>query len=253
MLNKVELTTEESKKWYRIRIPYLDPFYNTEIYLVGKHNDSIYALKGEEKEIVCVRIMWTPYNLVALEELLRNNQYLRLKGLKRFEEEGENIMSRLVSMEERSLPKGIDFKRILNYEGRQKLYERRLKITKAIPIMLREITLLEDEHQNQILLHITQKKEFIAGLCMLIDQIDSVLQKDDEHHKVLGFQTVKTLRFYPTDAQMWAEMPLDIIREASEEHKECMKSLDDVKIQSQDTEATKTHRGWKNIKADSTK
>ena len=88
-------------------------------------------------------IMWTPYNLVALEELLRNNQYLRLKGIKRFEEECKNIMNRLVSIEERSLPQGIDLRKILNYEARQKLYERRLKITKAIPIILREITLLE--------------------------------------------------------------------------------------------------------------
>ena len=86
--------------------------------------------------------MWTPYNLVALEELLRNNQFLRFKGIKRFEEEGENIMNRLVSIEERSLSEGIDFKKILNYEARQKLYERRLKMTKAIPIMLREITAL---------------------------------------------------------------------------------------------------------------
>ena len=126
---------EDGEKWYRLRIPYLCRFYNTEVYLVGQENDCIYALKGEEKETVCVRTMWTPYNLVALEELLRNDQYLRLKGIKRFEEEGENIMNRLVSIEERSLPKGIDFRKVLNYEARQKLYERRLKMTKAIPIM----------------------------------------------------------------------------------------------------------------------
>ena len=74
-------------------------------------------LKGEEKEMVCVKTMWTPYNLVALKELLRSNQYVRLKGIKRFEEEGENIMDRLVSTEERSLPKGIGFGKILNYEN----------------------------------------------------------------------------------------------------------------------------------------
>ena len=96
--------------------------------------------------MVCVRTMWTPYNLVALEELLRNDQYLMLKGIKRFEEEGENIMNRLVSIEKRSLSKGVDFRKILNYEARQKLYERRLKMTKVIPIMLREITALEDEN-----------------------------------------------------------------------------------------------------------
>ena len=180
--------------------------------------------------MVCVKTMWTPYNLVALEELLRNNQYLRFKGIKRFEEEGENIMNRLVSIEERSLPKGIDFRKTLNYEARQKLYERRLKMTKVIPIMLREITALEDESQNQISLYITQKTGCAASLCMLIDQIDSVLQKDHERHKAMGFQTVKTPRFYLTGTQLWVEMPVDI-RKASEKHEECMKSLDDVRMQ----------------------
>ena len=170
--------------------------------MVGKQNDFICTLRGEEKEMACVKIMWTPYNLVALEELLRNNQYLRLKGIKRFEEEGENIMNRLISVEERLLPQGIDFRKILNYEARQKLYERRLKISKAIPIMLREITLLEDENQDQISWYITQKMEFTADLHMLIDQIDSVLQKDNEHCKAMGFQTMKTPKFYPSGTQL---------------------------------------------------
>ena len=147
--NKIEVT-EDGEKWYKLGIPYLCRFYNTEVYLVGQENDCIYTLKSEEKEMVCVRTMWTPYNLVALKELLRDDQYLRLKGIKRFEEEGENIMKRLVSIEERSLPKGIDFRKILNYEARQKLYEGRLKMTKAIPIILREITALEDKNQDQI-------------------------------------------------------------------------------------------------------
>ena len=98
MQNKLEVTIEDGKKWYRLRIPYLYRFYNTEVYLVGQENDYIYALKGEEKEMVCVRTMWTPYNPVALEEHLRNNQYLRLRGIRRFEEEGKNIMNRLVSI-----------------------------------------------------------------------------------------------------------------------------------------------------------
>ena len=69
-----------------------------------------------------MRTMWTPYNQVVLEELLRNNQYLRFKSIKRFGEEGENIMNRLVSIEERSLTKDKNFGKILNYEARQKLY-----------------------------------------------------------------------------------------------------------------------------------
>ena len=101
--NRVEITTEDGEEWYRIRIPYLERFYNTEVYLVGKWNDTIYTLTGEEKEMVCVRILWAPYDLVSLEECLRNNQYLRLKGISSFEEEGENILNRLVSIEERTL------------------------------------------------------------------------------------------------------------------------------------------------------
>ena len=148
--NRVEITTEDGKEWYRIRIPYLERFYNTEVYLVGKQNDTIYALRGEEKEMVCVRILWTPYDLVSLEECLRNNQYLRLKGINSFEEEGEKIINRLVSIEERTLLKGIDSRACLNYEMRQKLYERRLKLTKALPIMLRELSKLEDKNPDQI-------------------------------------------------------------------------------------------------------
>ena len=69
--NRVEITTEDGKEWYRIRIPYLDQFYNTDIYLIGKQSAAIYALRGEEKEMVCVKILWTPYNLVVLEELFK--------------------------------------------------------------------------------------------------------------------------------------------------------------------------------------
>ena len=93
--------------------------YSTEFYLVGKQNDYIYALRGdEEKEMVCVKILWIPYDLVALEELLRDNQYLRLKGIKRFEEEGKNILNKLVSEEERTVPQDIDVTMILSYGNR---------------------------------------------------------------------------------------------------------------------------------------
>ena len=99
--DRVKITTQDDKKWHRVEIPYLNHLYNTNIYLVGAWNDYIYALRGGKKEMVCVKIMWTPYNLITLEEVLRNNQYLRLKGIKTFEEEGENIMDGLVSIEER--------------------------------------------------------------------------------------------------------------------------------------------------------
>ena len=54
---------------------------------------------------------------------------------------------------------------------------------------------------------------------MLKDQIDSMLQEDDERHKAMGFQTVKTPKFYLTSTQLWVEMPVDIIRKVSEELK----------------------------------
>ena len=117
------------------------------------------------------------------EECLRNNQYLRLKGINSFEEEGENIINRLVSIEERTLLKGIDSRTCLNYETRQNLYERRLKLTKALPIMLRELSQLEDKNPDQMELYIKQKSEFTVGIHILIDQIDNILRRDDHTDK----------------------------------------------------------------------
>ena len=54
MQNKIEVTTEDGEKWYRLRIPYLCRFYNTEVYLVGQENNCIYTLNGKEKEMVYV-------------------------------------------------------------------------------------------------------------------------------------------------------------------------------------------------------
>ena len=39
VLNRAEVTTEDDEEWYRVRIPYLHRFYDTEIYLVGKQNN----------------------------------------------------------------------------------------------------------------------------------------------------------------------------------------------------------------------
>ena len=115
----------------------------------------------------------------------------------------------------------------------QKLYERRLKLTKALPILLRELSQLEDENPDQIELYIKQKSEFTAGTHMLIDQIDNILGRDDQLQQTMGFQAVKSPNFYPSSEQLWAEMLVDIIRTAAEEHEECIKSLDDVKAQRQ--------------------
>ena len=147
VIDREEVTTNDEKQWYKINIPYLRRFYSTESYLVGKQEDYIYTLRSdEEKEMVCVKIMWIPYDLVALEELLRDNQYLRLKGIKRFEEEGENILDRLVSEEERTVPQDIDFIKVLSYGDRKRFYESRLKLTKALPIILQEMCQLENEN-----------------------------------------------------------------------------------------------------------
>ena len=126
---------------------------------------------------------------------MRNNQYLGLKGIKSFEEEGEAILNKLVSTEERKLLEGINFGRMLNYPARQKLYERRLKLTKALTIIWKEMEHFEEENQDPVTLYMTQKAEFTAGLWMIIDQIDSVLQRDDKHCKDMGFQAVKSPTF----------------------------------------------------------
>ena len=97
----------------------------------------------------------------------------------RFEEEGENLMDKLVSREERIIPKDMNFRTALTYENRQKLYEKRLKLTKVLPIIQHEMSELESENESKISLYITQKSEFTASLHMLIDQIDSILRRDD--------------------------------------------------------------------------
>ena len=234
IIDREEVTTEDGEQWYTIKIPYLRRFYSTKFYLVGKQNNYIYALRGdEEKEMACVKILWIPYDLVALEELLRDNRYLRLQGIKRFEEEGENILNKLVSEEERTVPQDIDITMILTFGDRQGLYERRLKLTKALSIIQQEMCQLENENKDKILLYITQKGEFTVGLCMLIDQIDRILRKDDGGQQGAGLQVLRTPKFHPSGVDLWAEMPVDIIRKAAEEHEECMKIIDDVKNRSQ--------------------
>ena len=99
--------------------------------------------------------------------------------------------------------------------------------------MQQEMCQLESENKDKISLYITQKSEFTAGLHMLIDQIDSILRKDDEQQQLVGLQTLKTLKFYPSGVDLWAEMPVDIIRKAAEEHEKCMASIDDARSEKQ--------------------
>ena len=72
--------------------------------------------------------MWIPYNLKLLEETLRNEQYLRIKGINAFEEEGKNIMKRLITEEEATLPMDTGYSQRLPYDDRKRLYMRCLKL-----------------------------------------------------------------------------------------------------------------------------
>ena len=54
IVEKVEITTKDGMEWYKVKIPYLSRFYNTDMFLVGKHNDSIYTVRGEETELLCM-------------------------------------------------------------------------------------------------------------------------------------------------------------------------------------------------------
>ena len=54
MVEKVEVTTKDGTEWYKVKIPYLSRFYNTDMFLVGKHNNCIYAVRGEETELLCM-------------------------------------------------------------------------------------------------------------------------------------------------------------------------------------------------------
>ena len=74
---------------------------------------------------------------------------------------------------------------------------------------------------------------------MLIDQIDNILRGDGQFQQAMGFQAVKSPKFYPSSQQLWTEMPVEIIRTAAEEHEECMKR--------ENTKASKTHGCWKDI------
>ena len=54
IVEKVETTTKDGTEWYKVKILYLSRFYNMDMFLVGKHNDSIYAVRGEETELLCM-------------------------------------------------------------------------------------------------------------------------------------------------------------------------------------------------------
>ena len=91
--------------------------------------------------------------------------------------------------------------------------------------MLQEMCQLENENDDKIELYTTQKSEFTVDLCMIIDQIDRLLRKDDKRRQRAGLQILRALKFYPSGVDLWVEMPVDIIRKAAEEHEECIKTL----------------------------
>ena len=98
-------------------------------------------------------------------------------------------------------PQDIDYTKILNYDDRQVLYERRLKITKALPIINKELDRLEYENDNKVELYATQKSEFTADLCGIIDQIDRILRKDDEKRLRANLPALIVPKFYPSGVE----------------------------------------------------
>ena len=54
IVEKVEITTKDGTELYKVKIPYLSRFHNMDMFLVGKHNDCIYAVRGEEMELLCM-------------------------------------------------------------------------------------------------------------------------------------------------------------------------------------------------------
>ena len=127
-------------------------------------------------------------------------------------------MDRLVSREERIIPMDMNSRTALPYNSRQKLYEKRLKLTKALPIIQQEMSELESENESKISLYIAQKSKFTASLRMLIDQIDNILRRDDSQRQTVGLPVLKTPIYYPSGVELWVEMPTIIIKKAAEEH-----------------------------------
>ena len=158
-------------------------------------------------------------------------------------------MDRLLNKEERIIPKDMNFRTALTYKNRQKLYEKRLKFTKALPIIQHEMSELESENESKISLYITQKSKFMASLRMLIDQIDSILRRDDSQRQAVGLPALKTPMYYPSGVDLWVEMPAKIIKNAAEEHEVCMMSIDDARSRQQIKHVGigKTSKGMKNI------
>ena len=49
----------------------------------------------------------------------------------------------------------------------------------------------------------------------------------------MGLPALKTPIYYPSGVDLWAEMPVKIIKKAAEEHEECMMSIDDARSRQQ--------------------
>ena len=89
----------------------------------------------------------------------------------------------------------------------------------------------------------------MASLRMLIDQIDSILRRDDSQQQTTGLPALKTPMYYPSGVDLWAEMPAKIIKKAAEEHNICMMSIDDARSRQQIKHVgiRKTSKGMNNI------
>ena len=65
----------------------------------------------------------------------------------------------------------------------------------------------------------------------------------------MGLPALKTPIYYPSGVDLWAEMPVKIIKKAAEEHEVCMMSIDDARSRQQIKHIgiRKTSKGMNNI------
>ena len=65
----------------------------------------------------------------------------------------------------------------------------------------------------------------------------------------MGLPVLKTPIYYPSGVDLWAEMPVKIIKRVAEEHKVCMMSIDDARSRQQIKHIgiRKTSKGMNNI------
>ena len=57
---------------------------------------------------------------------------------------------------------------------------RHLKLVKALPLIQGKMAKLEEENPQRLDLYIKQKCGYLAGIRIILEEVDEVLQRDDE-------------------------------------------------------------------------